>query len=104
MYGSRLYTHLGAAEGTEVHVRLAHSGFGGRTLKSAGGNRHLFPHKTNVGDASEIVHFALPLDESRLAQHVKDLLAPMFELFDYMEFADSIYEDIVHRFVQGEVT
>ena len=42
--------------------------------------------------------------ESNLVGIVKSLLAPVFHVFDFAEFVDSVYEDIVNKFVQGTVT
>jgi hypothetical protein len=38
-----------------------------------------------------------------LVQLVKQLLSPLFTLFDYFDPADGIYDDLVNGFVRGEV-
>lgn len=42
--------------------------------------------------------------KSALVDEVRRVCAPMFMLFDFMEFAPQVYEDIVRRFEKGEVT
>jgi hypothetical protein len=42
--------------------------------------------------------------QSSMAETVKQVLAPMFMLFDFQQFEDRIYEDIVTRFTNGEVS
>ena len=49
------------------------------------------------------VDFKLEAVESNLVQLVMDLTKPLLVLFDYFEPADSIFQDIVNRFVNGEV-
>ena len=49
------------------------------------------------------VDFKLESVESNLVQLVMDLTKPLLVLFDYFEPADSIFQDIVNRFVNGEV-
>ena len=39
----------------------------------------------------------------RLVDNVKALLAPVFVLFDFAEIADSVWTDIVERFIAGEI-
>ena len=42
--------------------------------------------------------------ESDLVANVKDLLAPLFILFEFTEFGDEVWADIVNKFVDGQVT
>jgi hypothetical protein len=41
--------------------------------------------------------------EIKLTENVKELLSPLFTLFDFFQVADPIWADIVDRFVAGEV-
>ena len=102
MFAGGLYTHLGAPPETRLSVRVAHKGLAGRTLTSAGGRRHVRPAKC-VEDMSE-TETVVSLGSIRvnLVADVQRLLAPLFMLFEFGEFDDNVYADIVRRFEAGE--
>lgn len=104
MFAGGLYSHLGASPETRISVRVAHSGLAGRTLGSAGGRRHIWPKKC-IDDRCE-TETVLTLGSIRetLVTDVQRLTAPLFMLFEFTEFKDNIYEDIVRRFERGEAT
>lgn len=52
---------------------------------------------------SEIVVSVGSIRET-IVDDVRRLLAPMFMLFDFREFNEGIYRDIVTRFVNGQST
>ena len=95
-------------------MRLA-SVFGSRTsdrpagsLQFHSGPAHLLfasYSRTAVEHGSQTEFAAHPGDlEENLPSHVQRVLAPMFMLFDFMEFAPDIYTDIVERFTRGDVS
>ena len=49
-----------------------------------------------------IIEFRISQIESDLVALVKKLTAPLFELFDYYEVSDSLYEQLVHNFTHGQ--
>jgi hypothetical protein len=58
-----------------------------------------------VAETSEAtIEFALGDLDRDLTVLVKTVLAPLFELFDFFQLGDDVYEDIVDRFVRGEVS
>ena len=42
--------------------------------------------------------------QNALVDEVQSVCAPMFMLFDFQEFEQLIYEDIVRRFEKGEAS
>jgi len=104
MFAVRLYRHLGVTEEARVSVRISHFGLRGRELGSSTMSRHVFP-RTSSEDLSQ-TELAAPVAslDADLVGHVKQVLGPLFMLFDFMDFGDEIYEDIVSRFVRGEVS
>jgi hypothetical protein len=102
MFAGNLYGYLGTPPETRLSVRVTHFGLTGRTLTSAGGRRHVFP-KACVDDRCE-TETVITLGGLRnsLVTDVQRLTAPLFMLFDFSEFADGVYEDIVRRFENGE--
>lgn len=104
MFGARLYRTLGVTEEARLSVRVSHFGLHGRELASSTMSRHVSPRATDE-DLSQ-TEFVAPLEslDGELGQHVQQVLGPLFMLFDFMEFGAEIYEDIVSRFVRGEVS
>ena len=41
--------------------------------------------------------------QSKLTEHVKELVGPLFILFDFFELGDQIYSELVDNFVDGRV-
>jgi hypothetical protein len=39
--------------------------------------------------------------ESELATHVKEIIGPLFVIFEFFELSDRVLEDIVDEFVGG---
>lgn len=105
MFASRLYTALGASPDVKMSARFKHTGLAGRRLKSASSNRSIFNDRQaheNVSETETVI--ALGEIKSALVDEVKRVSAPLFMLFDFQEFAQGVYEDIVHRFEKGEAT
>ncbi len=104
LYLSRLYSHLGVDRSQRLSIAIRHGGLNGRRLASSNPNRAL---RGGTSHESEIeVEITATLDEveAQLVEKVKELLSPLFQLFDFFVVADPIYEDIVNRFVKGEVS
>ena len=102
MFASGMYAKLGVPAETKLSIRVGHGGLAGRTLSSAGGRRSI-SSKTCVEQQaeSEIVTTLGSIHET-LVQDVQRLLEPMFMLFEFAQFNESIYTDIVRRFEKGE--
>ena len=41
--------------------------------------------------------------EAKIVVLVKQLLVPVFMLFDFFELPDDVYEELVNKFVKGEI-
>lgn len=105
LFASRLYTTLGAAPDVKISARFTHTGLVGRELKSSNPRRYLSTQPKSLEATSEI-ETAIVLDDIRasLVDKVRCVCEPMFMLFEFQELAPQVYEDIVSRFVAGEVT
>src|SRR2546425_351709 len=105
MFASNLYSTLGVGPETRLSVRVTHRGLAGRELTSAGGDRFIWPSTPTPADEarSEIVVAVGSILET-IVDDVRRLLAPLFMLFDFKEFNEAVYRDIVERFVKGEST
>lgn len=97
------YKHLGVSAETIVDIRFTHSNIAGRELDSSNPRRHVNSRK--IAANSSTSDLSLQLDELKpnLTEHVKNICAPLFMLFDYKEFDDMIYQEIVTAFENGDV-
>ena len=105
MFASNLYRTLGVAPETRLSVRVTHRGLAGRQLTSAGGNRFIWPSSPTQADESRseiVVTVGLLLET--IVEDVRRLTAPLFMLFDFQDFNEAVYRDIVERFVKGQST
>jgi hypothetical protein len=105
MFADNLYRALGAPPDAKMSARFRHSGLAGRTLKSASPNRRLSADRKAHDQSSETeTVIVLANIKGGLVDEVQRVCAPMFMLFDFQEFAREVYEDIVHRYEQGEAS
>jgi hypothetical protein len=102
MFIESLYKKLGVPPEASVGVQISHKGLKGRELNSASPNRHLFSRGAATEDesTSEITAILGTMGETRV-DDVKKIAAPMFMLFDFMQFNTAVYEDIVRNFERG---
>jgi hypothetical protein len=104
LFAYDLYSNLGVAQDTKLSFRTSHRGLSGRQLKSSGHRRRVSPRTCSESTSQSEVTISLKDIKPLLPEYVKRLLAPMFILFDFTEFGDTIYEDIARRFEKGEVS
>jgi hypothetical protein len=105
LYCARLYSALGLDRLRVVTIMVRHAGLKGRRLSSANPNRALNDERDPAHEDESVVQLTVRLEqlESELVTHVKAILAPLFALFDFFELNDRVYEDIVNRFVAGQI-
>jgi len=102
LYCARLYTTLGINGSQPVHLAIKHSGIKDRILTSSNPARHLRTRSKSIeNQVEEEIIFTLQEVESKLVDLVKQLTNPLFMMFDFFELADSVYEDLVDKFVGG---
>lgn len=104
MFAENLYEALGVATETRLSVRVTHEGLAGRTLASSTPDRFVYPKQAVENVSSSEVVVSTVRSPDSLTDNVRQILAPMFMLFDYAEFGADVYADIVNRFAQGRAT
>jgi hypothetical protein len=102
MFIESLYKKLGVPPEAKVRIQITHRGLKGRELNSASPNRHMFPRGPAVENesTSEVTTILGAMSETRVSD-VKEIVAPMFMLFEFMEFSGAVYDDIVRNFEKG---
>jgi hypothetical protein len=104
LFAARYYENLGVVGDARFSIRVKHTGLAGRTLSSSSPNRQLFARLTSAAESEVEITPELGTVRDHLVDHVTQILAPLFMLFDFMEFNGSVYTDIVRRFEAGHVT
>lgn len=104
LYCARLYSNLGIAPSTQVHIGIKHSGLGGRLL-GATSSRLFFRRSTCAEEEIETLsQVALQDIEPSIVDLVKEFASPLFMLFEFQEFGDDVYNQIVKEYIKGKVT
>lgn len=105
LYCAKLYSNLGSDPSSQLSIGFRHGGLAGRVLTSSNPNRELFPERRSAERESDTeVTTTIGGIESRLVELVEEVVAPMLVLFEFFVLNRRVYEDIVNRFVKGEVT
>ena len=101
---ARLYRRLGTTDTDTVNVTLRHVGLQDRTLGSADRMRLMSERGRSAANESETTISASLSDlETDLPRLVRELVAPLFMLFDFFEASDGVVDQIVNDFVAGKV-
>ena len=104
LYCARLYSFLGIDPNGNVFFAIRHSGLKNRTLIAANSSRYLRQAYKSIEDEIETtIDFSLNQIESDLIELVKKISDPLFTLFDFFRLSDSVYEEIVNKFVKGQI-
>lgn len=104
LYCAKLYSFFSVDTNRRVFFSIRHSGIKDRTLIAANSSRSLRQsYKSLENEIDTTIEFTLNQVEADLVQLVKKLADPLFTLFDFFQLADSVYEDIVNKFVKGQI-
>lgn len=104
MFINNLYNNLGVSPETKLSIRITHRGFSGRTLTSSNLNRDIIPATSNADESQVQIVNELGSLNDHIVNNVKTITAPLFILFDFKEFHDSIYNEIVTLYKEGKVS
>ena len=104
LFGANLYENLGVTPETRVRVRVVHRGLTGRELTSSSSNRRVRSAATREEESQAEIAIALGSIRTELVDSVRKITEPLFMLFDFREFSEEVYRNIVQRFEAGEVT
>ncbi|MBM3757107.1 MAG: ParA family protein [Acidobacteria bacterium] len=92
----RLYRHFQAAPDAEVEIRVRWIGIEKRRLIS-NVSVPFWNDPRNIGETAieKRMRFSLNYNSAQLFGHVKSMCAPLFELFNFAEVPDSVYQTVV---------
>ena len=104
MFLVRLYRRLGASDTDEITVRIRHGGLASRTLGAADPFRLMNDGRATSENEVQAGFSATVSDlETNLAEYVKQIVQPLFVVFDFFEISDDVLADLVDNFVAGRV-
>jgi cellulose biosynthesis protein BcsQ len=100
-----IYKGFGIETGAIISLTIRYGGLKGRKLSSASPTWLMLESRQNLheDEVTATVTFRIGVNQAEIAGLVKMLCEPLFMVFDFATFADSIYEQIVSNFIQGRV-
>lgn len=107
LYASRLYSGLNVPKDAKYLVGIRHGGLKGRLLSTSSIARRFFPSTDKASIEDEVyteVETTIEKTESQLVDLVEKFTQPLFIVFNFFELNKSVLEEIVKKFVAGEVT
>lgn len=101
LFLSRLYTRLEVQNATRVLLTVTYRGLAGRRLAAADPRRMVMiqPRTSQENQVSTSVGCTVAELQSRLPNLVRELLEPVFVLFDFFVPGDNLWEQIIDNFV-----
>lgn len=105
MYVARLYDRLKVPGDSQIIVGIKHVGFQNRILSSSNPARHI---SGEYNSAENEIYYEkntmINNVENNLPSLVQEFIDPFFQLFNYFNISNQAIEDIVQRFINGEVS
>jgi cellulose biosynthesis protein BcsQ len=98
LYCAGVYQRLGIDDETPIFFSCRWTGLSGRTVRPAEPTRMLAARKTLEDEVATSVNVTIARIHSDIVGVVKQLLEPLFVLFDFLRFDDGIYKQIVETF------
>ena len=96
LYCRRLYERLGVTPRAEVRISIGFGGLLGRQLATVRPFESAIPAGVSTADETrKEAEVVLGRIDNDLVQLVKSFAAPLFEIFDFTELPDALYENIV---------
>ena len=104
IYCSKLYRSLGVNGNTLVKFKIGYDGLAGRTLGFGKQSRlPPLPSKTTEQAITSEIAFLLSNFDAELVSLVRQLCEPLFLLFGFTRFDQSLYQQIVTDFRNGKI-
>lgn len=107
LHAARLYSGLDVPRDAHYLVGIRHGGLKGRTLSTSSIARRLPSSSATLSGENEVyseLDTTIEQTESNLVDLVESFTQPLFVIFNFFELNRGVLEDIVNKFVAGEVT
>jgi len=105
LFLTRLYRRLDASDTDQVTVSVRHGGLAGRVLgvTNTSGWAGAEGRPTTESDVQTVISASLSDLEVNLVDYVKQIVQPLFVVFDFTEASDVALREIVESFADGRV-
>lgn len=104
IYCARLYSRLEVDPTSIVNIAIKHGGLKDRIIGVASPRLTMFERDSCSEDEVESsISTSLSGLESNLVELVKQLITPLFTLFNFFELDDDTYKEIINAYVQGRM-
>jgi hypothetical protein len=106
LHAARLYTGLKVPRDAHYRIGIRHGGLKGRALTVSSIAKRMPPHD-RVSSENEVyseIETTIEQTEANLVNLVESFTQPLFVVFNFFELQKNILEEIVNKFVAGEVT
>jgi cellulose biosynthesis protein BcsQ len=106
LHCTNLYKALGVGPNAHIELRARYGGLRERILREGPRYVDVQPPKNLYEDEVTIppITFRVGIADSELVDLVRKLCAPLFIIFDFAEFSDDTYQQIVTNFLKGKVS
>jgi hypothetical protein len=104
LYAARLYTGLKLPPDAPIQIKIMHAGLNGRKLGNANPRRPLLTSsQSSESSVTTEITTSIQNIESDLVDLVEKFTKELFIVFDFFELNKGVLEDIVNKFVEGEL-
>lgn len=104
LYCARLYNRLGVETSHKVHFSIKHFGLKNKRFEYADNYSSRAHNFVSSEDELETqIEFKLSDIETNVVNFVKDILSPMFMLFDFYELEENNFENLVNKFINDKI-
>ena len=104
MFCSNFYAELGVDPGTKVQFRIRYGGLAGRMIGSSNPRRWVIARTTSEDQVEAQITSTLSEINPNLVELTKELLSPLFMVFDFFEVGDEVYAQIVNDYKAGKTS
>ena len=104
LFLSRLYSRLEVPDATRILVTVTYNGLRDRSLTAANRGRLMTTRRQSGEDSvTSSIECTVAELQSEMLGLVRQLLEPVFVLFDFFELSDTIWQELVDNFVEGRI-
>lgn len=100
---ARLYRRLGLADTDRIAVSVRHQGIAGRTIRAANRGRYLNERSTGEDCVETTITATLAELERDLTNYVRQVVDPLFVVFDFLQIDEGIVSELVEDFLAERI-
>jgi hypothetical protein len=104
LFLARVYARLDVPDSTQLRLELLHGGLRGRELRAASPSRIMHNGRTTQEETvASTIDCTIAQLQTDLVRLVRELVDPLFVIFDFFEVNEGVVAQLVNGFVEGRV-